>query len=410
MNHPTRGTWLAAGWVALVLLAASAGTAAAQVCGDGNLDLLAEECDEGVVNGTPGSCCSATCQLVSIGTTCRPAADLCDVAETCDGVLPTCPPDLFALPAVQCRSAAGVCDVAEFCTGTSSSCPSDTFLPLSVVCRSAAGDCDQPEFCTGSSAGCPTDQFKSATTVCRSSVAICDAAETCPGNGPSCPADAAAPDSDGDGLCDPADNCPQVANPDQTDTDGDGFGDVCDPCTNVLPSFADRSKVVISHLDTPDADDTMKLKGRCVPFPESPAIDPVSRGLRIVVQDRNGNNVVDALIPGGAFESTTKAGWRTHRFPSGLTALYKNTGALLPLVQGIRKVKLVVREGLGITKFSVSGKRGDYRLALNLPLKVTVIVDTPVAATGQCCEMLFTGTPPNPTCSVVGVDATVRCR
>ncbi len=38
------------------------------------------------------------------------------------------------------------------------------------------------------------------------------------------------PDSDGDGLCDEEDNCPDISNPDQTDTDGDGYGDVCEPC------------------------------------------------------------------------------------------------------------------------------------------------------------------------------------
>ena len=35
-------------------------------------------------------------------------------------------------------------------------------------------------------------------------------------------------DSDGDGLLDDADNCPDVPNPDQKDSDGDGFGDACD--------------------------------------------------------------------------------------------------------------------------------------------------------------------------------------
>jgi hypothetical protein len=39
---------------------------------------------------------------------------------------------------------------------------------------------------------------------------------------------AAAPDSDGDGVPDDADNCTEVANADQRDTNGDGFGNICD--------------------------------------------------------------------------------------------------------------------------------------------------------------------------------------
>jgi WD40-like Beta Propeller Repeat len=39
---------------------------------------------------------------------------------------------------------------------------------------------------------------------------------------------ATAADSDGDGLADPIDNCPDVANGDQRDLDGDGIGDACD--------------------------------------------------------------------------------------------------------------------------------------------------------------------------------------
>jgi len=38
-------------------------------------------------------------------------------------------------------------------------------------------------------------------------------------------------DRDGDAVCDERDNCPAVANPDQSDADRDGSGDACDSCT-----------------------------------------------------------------------------------------------------------------------------------------------------------------------------------
>jgi len=41
---------------------------------------------------------------------------------------------------------------------------------------------------------------------------------------------AMAADTDGDGIVDAADNCPDDYNPDQSDHDGDGFADACDNC------------------------------------------------------------------------------------------------------------------------------------------------------------------------------------
>jgi hypothetical protein len=41
------------------------------------------------------------------------------------------------------------------------------------------------------------------------------------------------PDTDGDGILDPSDNCPTIYNPDQSDTDAEGIGDACDNCIYV---------------------------------------------------------------------------------------------------------------------------------------------------------------------------------
>ena len=49
-------------------------------CGDSVVD-SPEACDEGAANGTAGSCCSSTCTFKTGGTTCRAAADACDVAR-----------------------------------------------------------------------------------------------------------------------------------------------------------------------------------------------------------------------------------------------------------------------------------------------------------------------------------------
>jgi len=49
---------------------------------------------------------------------------------------------------------------------------------------------------------------------------------------------AGAPDTDGAGIPDAADDCPTVADPMQRDRDGDGVGDACDVC----PSIADPAQ------------------------------------------------------------------------------------------------------------------------------------------------------------------------
>lgn len=45
-------------------------------------------------------------------------------------------------------------------------------------------------------------------------------------------------DSDGDGIPDESDNCPDTKNPEQQDSDGDGIGDKCDTNTKVTADFS----------------------------------------------------------------------------------------------------------------------------------------------------------------------------
>ena len=45
--------------------------------------------------------------------------------------------------------------------------------------------------------------------------------------------DAMLKDTDGDGVPDVTDNCPNVSNPEQRDHDGDGIGDICDNCPHI---------------------------------------------------------------------------------------------------------------------------------------------------------------------------------
>lgn len=51
-------------------------------------------------------------------------------------------------------------------------------------------------------------------------------------------------DSDGDGVVDRDDNCPDVSNPDQADTNGDGIGDACQNTTTLQPVNLNTAFVV----------------------------------------------------------------------------------------------------------------------------------------------------------------------
>jgi hypothetical protein len=169
-----------------------------------------------------------------------------------------------------CRTEAGqtscvACQPVNPCTGDMCG-----FVPDGcggyVLCRSTEcsgpgspcgnTSCASPKTCGGGgtrnqcgctpATSCPAGTCGTVPDGCGGYVR-CDACsfpETCGGGGVA--GQCGAGDTDRDGIPDDVDNCPGVANPDQTDSDGDGVGDACDNCPHTPNTGAGA---------TPDPDD-----------------------------------------------------------------------------------------------------------------------------------------------------------
>ena len=158
-----------------------------------------------------GSTTNGRCEVIAAGTECRAAAGMCDQAEFCNGLTPSCPSNGFLGAGTSCRSAAGNCDIEEQCTGVSPFCPSDQIFENGTPCRGRMGVCDESEVCDGISVFCPEDRKLMQGTVCRAASGPCDAAETCDGITPTCPEDEFAAEGiicrAASGACDEAEVC-----------------------------------------------------------------------------------------------------------------------------------------------------------------------------------------------------------
>ncbi len=333
---------------------------------------------------------------------CRASAGVCDVAELCDGVSNTCPANALAPTTVVCRGSADVCDAPESCDGLNPGCPGDARQPGGTLCRPVAGLCDIAETCSGTSIACPPDHFIPTGVLCRASSSPCDLAESCTGNSGACPADSGLPDSDGDTVCDGLDNCPTNANASQADADGDAMGDACDDCTGPAP--IGKARVTVKRLNTVPGDDALAAKGEmAMSFPFSPALDPLTNGVRFLLRTATAT-AADIMIPGGAYDIVSRIGWKVNGVATRW--VYNNPVGL----QGIRRV-VVSRSTKtpGLVKFQVTGKAADFS-GVDTGLRMTIVLDAPQSASGQCGEVEFPGPLPLPQCSFNGLLSVLRCK
>ena len=144
------------------------------------------------------------------------------------------------------------------------------------------------------------------------------------------------------------------------------------------------SAVRITRIDTPPGDDSLAFNGRMViTHPFSPALDPATYGVGIVITDQLGTSVLDAVIPGGAYDPETKVGWRTSS--TGRRWRYVNKSSTP--ANGITSVviKDLSNRQPGLIDFRIKGRRGNYAVApAAATLTGTLVLDPPTAETGQC--------------------------
>jgi hypothetical protein len=161
------------------------------------------------------------------------------------------------------------------------------------------------------------------------------------------------------------------------------------PITCETSAQATAFELTVNRLATPPGDDALVLRGRLdLPLPFEPALDPVETGVGILVEDGAGGPVLDVLVPGGAYDSALRTGWKSN--PKGWK--YVNRSESPP--GGIRTVTIrdLSRRAPGVVHFRVRGKGGTYPVAADaLPLRAIFSVDPPTAETGQCGDVTFSG-------------------
>ncbi len=210
------------------------------------------------------------------------AADVPNVNASCvggNGCPGTngCPSDggVVATCVFPAKSNCGVCGAANVpgvgdacaaggCAGTLSCAPNGTSTVCSGPNRNNCNACGQPtvpgvgERCTPSAGSCGVKQCNAAGTGtdCVTATAdpdtdgVFDPCDNCPAVANSTQAD-----GDGDGVGDACDTCPTRANPTQIDTDHDGRGDACDNCAAVVnPTQVDSDGDGLGDACDPDAD------------------------------------------------------------------------------------------------------------------------------------------------------------
>jgi len=175
----------------------------------------------------------------------------------------------------------------------------------------------------------------------------------------------------------------------------------CNVCADATaPGPMTRSKLTIRKLNTPPGDDKLTFTGQLsLSSPFSPALDPLTNGVRLLLEGTAGS-LLDAVVPGGAHDGSTRKGWKVNR--SGTKWTYQDKTATP--ADGIAKVVIQDRSAAtpGLVKFTVNGKAGSYAVAPDdLPVTARLILAPPGA---KCGDTSFSS------CAFNSAGSTLKCK
>jgi len=176
----------------------------------------------------------------------------------------------------------------------------------------------------------------------------------------------------------------------------------------VGPVALGKAKIGISGLDRAAGYQKLKLSGEAViSDTEAVELNPVERGVLIKMVARQGRHLLDTEIPSGAYDKTSRSGWK---YRAGSTkAKYLNKAG----VDGLNLVSLKWgdRRVPGKVKIKVKGKDGDFSLdAAEIPVFARVTLDATSAATDKCTETDFGIESGSPYCALNTALSRLRCK
>jgi hypothetical protein len=196
-------------------------------------------------------------------------------------------------------------------------------------------------------------------------------------------------DSDGDGIVDSEDGCPDAFDPSGNDLDGDGVPDACDlqSCRPFprggckMPGDGGASLQIKN--DTPDKKDKIKFKlGKGEDVSKSDFGDPVLSDTYELCIYSDGLIAAATIPPGGTCDkNATKPCWK--EFSRGYK--YKDS---LTTPAGIRSA--LFKEGLGgKATVKVSGKGANLSLPATDGIASSLVVQVINNSTGECFDAGF---------------------